>query len=51
MVMPVQNKGILIIIFGIYPAGRPWSCIFRNWSGFGSYIVYLIDTRISNTSP
>ena len=32
-----------------FPAGRPWSCIFRNWSRFGSYNVYLIDTRISNT--
>ena len=24
----------------------PWSCIFRNWSRFGSYNVYLNDTRI-----
>ena len=30
-------------------AGRPWSCIFRNWSRFGSYNVYLNDTRISYT--
>ena len=29
-----------------FPAGRPWSCIFRNWSQFGSYNVYLNDTRI-----
>ena len=30
--------------------GTPyWSCIFRNLSRFGSYNVYLIDTRISNT--
>ena len=29
-------------------AGRPWSCIFRNWSRFGSYNVYLNDTRISH---
>ena len=28
----------------------PWSCIFRNWSRFGSYNVYLYDTRISYTS-
>ena len=26
-----------------------WSCIFRNWSRFGSYNVYLNDTRISYT--
>ena len=26
-----------------------WSCIFRNWSRFGSYNVYLHDTRISYT--
>ena len=30
-----------------FPAGRPWSCIFRNWSRFGSYNVYLNDTQIS----
>ena len=30
-----------------FPAGRPWSCIFRNWSRFGSYNVYLKDIRIS----
>ena len=30
-------------------AGRPWSCIFRNWSRFGSYNVYIYDTRISYT--
>ena len=29
-----------------FPAGRPWSCIFRNWSRFGSYNVYIYDTRI-----
>ena len=28
---------------------RPWSCIFRNWSRFGSYNVYLCDTRIYYT--
>ena len=32
-----------------FPAGRPWSCIFHNWSRFGSYNVYLHDTRISYT--
>ena len=32
-----------------FPAGRPWSCIFRYWSRFGSYNVYLNDTRISYT--
>ena len=32
-----------------FPAGGPWSCIFRSWSQFGSYNVYLNDTRISNT--
>ena len=32
-----------------FPARRPWSCIFRNWSRFGSYNVYLNDTRISYT--
>ena len=32
-----------------FPAGRPWSCIFRNLSRFGSYNVYLHDTRISYT--
>ena len=30
-----------------FPAGRPWSCIFRNLSRFGSYNIYLNDTRIS----
>ena len=29
-----------------FPAARLWSCIFRNWSRFGSYNVYLNDTRI-----
>ena len=32
-----------------FPAGRPWNCIFRNWSRFGSYNVYLNNTRISCT--
>ena len=32
-----------------FPAGGPWSCIFRSWSRFGSYNVYHIDTQISNT--
>ena len=46
MVMPVKYmyKDIILIIFGIYT-----SCIFRNWSRFGSYNVYLYDTRISYT--
>ena len=29
-----------------FPAEMPWSCIFRNWSRFGSYNVYLSDSRI-----
>ena len=33
-----------------FPAGRPWSCIFGNWSWFGSYNVYLYDIRISYTN-
>ena len=33
----------------IFPAGKPWSCIFCNWSRFGSYNVYLYDTQISYT--
>ena len=24
-----------------FPAGRPWGCIFRNWSRFRSYNVYI----------
>ena len=32
-----------------FPAGRPWSCIFRNWSWLGSYNVYLNDPRIFYT--
>ena len=31
--MPVKNKGMLKILFGIFfPAGRSWSCTFLNWS-------------------
>ena len=26
-----------------FPAGMPWSCIFCNWSRFGSYNVYLYN--------
>ena len=29
--------------------GRPWSCIFRNWSRFGSYNVYLNDNFLHIT--
>ena len=34
---------------GSIPSRRTWSYIFRNWSRFGSYNVYLNDTRISYT--
>ena len=27
-----------------FSAGRPWSCIFRNWSRLGSYIMYILTT-------
>ena len=30
-----------------FPAGRPWRCIFRNWSQFGSYDVYRKPPNIS----
>ena len=33
-------------VVGSIPSRRPWSCIFRNWSRFGSYNVYPSDTRI-----
>ena len=29
-----------------FPARRPWSCIFRNWSRFGSYSMYPEDVYI-----
>ena len=42
------EKGVVIQRSRVrFPAGRPWSCIFRNWSRFGSCNVYLNDTRIS----
>ena len=45
-----QSTGLVIQTTRVrLPAGRPWSCIFRNWSRFGSYIVYLNDTQISYT--
>ena len=52
MVMLVKYKGILLIIFGIYTRFLVIQriCIFSNWSRFGSYNVYLHDTRISYTN-
>ena len=45
-----QSTGLVIQRTRVrFPAGRPRSCIFRNWSRFRSYNVYLYDTRISYT--
>ena len=36
-----QSTGLVIQRMRVrFPPGRPWSCIFRNWSRFGSYNVY-----------
>ena len=44
-----KMTNLVVVLVVRFPAGRPWSCIFRNWSRFGSYNVYLYDTRISYT--